>query len=260
MTAQTPIALYLHGGPGMNARIERNWFGDRLPMLWWDQPRIEPETANPFSVTIEAAANELRRLRQQTGRPPALVATSFGARIALELVREYPANVHSLSLLAPALELDTSFLRMANFLVAKGIGGEALQQALASLPARLDFQAFLSLVQALLAIPDLMAHYWAPHSTTSRDRYLIQAAKIEFLDFPTFLAVSHDALNHPFIPGNTGYPGPVRILFGRYDPLFDPETDEARWRALFPDARIELVETGHMMTFELPEAGWMPVA
>lgn len=144
------------------------------------------------------------------------MATSFGARIALELARAYPADVRSVSLLAPALELDASFLRMANFLIAKGIGGEALQQAVASLPARPDF--------------------------------------------PTFLAVSRDALNHPFLPGNTGYPGPVRILFGRHDPLFDPGTDETRWRALFPDARIELVETGHMMAFELPEARWMPVA
>lgn len=260
MTAQKPIALFLHGGPGMNARIERNWFGDRLPMLWWDQPRIESDTTDGFGVTVAAAANELLRLHQQLGRLPDLVATSFGARIALEVVRRHPADVRSLSLLAPALELDTSFLRMANFLIAKGIGGAALQQAVASLPARLDFQGFLSLVQALLAIRDLMAHYWAPRSTTSRDRYLNEAAKIEFLDFPTFLAVSRDALNHPFIPGNTGYPGPVRILFGRHDPVFDPETDEARWRALFPDARIELVETGHMMTFELPEAEWLPIA
>lgn len=54
--------LFLHGGPGMTAELERRRFGETLPVHWWDQPFVGPNAERPFQVLIDAAVTEVARI------------------------------------------------------------------------------------------------------------------------------------------------------------------------------------------------------
>ena len=60
--SKIPPALYLHGGPGLNCAVERAWFGDTYPILWWDQPRFPADAENAYQATLDAAAEKLAAL------------------------------------------------------------------------------------------------------------------------------------------------------------------------------------------------------
>ena len=45
--------LFLHGGPGLHAAVERAWFGDSLPVLWWDQPAVAADDPAPFLMLAD---------------------------------------------------------------------------------------------------------------------------------------------------------------------------------------------------------------
>ncbi|PZA15952.1 hypothetical protein DNK49_14560 [Azoarcus communis] len=258
---QTPYALYLHGGPGMSSAIERAWFGEQLPVLWWDQPRIAADTPRAFSRTVDAAAGQLLRLRHELGHPPALITLSFGALIALELVRRHPADIGSLTILAPSAPMphpQRSGLRMAEYLLDQGHGDASLREAVTALRKEKSHATILALFSALLAIPDVLNHYFAAASVSPRERFFAEATKVLLLDMDCFAAVTRELVDYPPPSVTTGFSGPVRILFGRHDPLHDPVADPQEWRALFPAACLETVDTGHMIVFELPEDEWIP--
>lgn len=56
---ETYPKLYLHAGPGLTAALERQWFGEALPLQWWDQPAIAaPLTRSPTApCSLLHAAN-----------------------------------------------------------------------------------------------------------------------------------------------------------------------------------------------------------
>ena len=205
--------------------------------------------------------DRLLRLRRKLGHPPALIALSFGALIALELVRRHPADIGSLTILAPSAPLPhphRSGLRLAEFLLDRGQGDASLREAVTALRQEYSHANVLALFGALLAIPDVLNHYFAATAVAVRERFLAEAAQVLLLDMDCFAAVTRELVDHPPPSATTGFSGPVRILFGRHDSLHDPVANPSEWRALFPAACLETVDAGHMIVFELPSEAWMP--
>ena len=53
--------LFLHGS-GFHGAIERAWFGDSLPVLWWDQPAIAADDPAPFQTLVGHAVKQIQVL------------------------------------------------------------------------------------------------------------------------------------------------------------------------------------------------------
>lgn len=254
-----PTTLYIQGGPGLNTAVERAWFGDQLPIQWWEQPRFAADTPAAFESTVDAAIGQLGQLARKRNGAINIVAWSFGARLAVEVAHRAPENIASITLLAPTLCLEKSFLRLAKLLSAHGLGGEALQSAINSIHVADRHEHFVKLVIALLSIPNLFRNYWAPNAEASCTRHLTEAAKTDWFDFATFAAISRDIFDRPLITKELTEIRSIRIVAGRHDPYFEPDVDLSVWRALFPGALVDIVDAGHMIPFERPATEWLMV-
>jgi pimeloyl-ACP methyl ester carboxylesterase len=208
-------------------------------------------------MTVDAAAEQLVRLNRMQGSPVNVLAWSFGSRLAVELSRQYPAETGTLTLLAPVLCLRTAYWRMATTLLGEGHGGESLQTALSQVQVNSDAESQLALVMAILTIPDFMRHYWSPGNETLCAHHQAEATKTSWFDLPTFTAVAREAFDTPVSLHAIPIAHTVRILAGRHDPYFDPDTDPETWRTLFPEAQITITDAGHMLPFEQPVADWL---
>src|SRR6185437_4248354 len=86
MNSLTPQILFLHGGPGMTAELERRQFGPSLAVHWWDQPLVRAGADRAFEALIDAAEVEIVRLSTKREGRIDLLANSFGAYLARALV------------------------------------------------------------------------------------------------------------------------------------------------------------------------------
>lgn len=245
-----PTALYLHGGPGLNCAVERAWFGDSGGVLWWDQPRFAADSANAYQATLDAAAEKLADLHARQGVPIHVIGWSFGARLALDLAHRAPEAIGSLTLLAPSLCLETAFAHLAANLAARGAG-----ISLPRSPHTGNHEDFMQRVMSILAIPELFSYYWAPASTALFQRHHADTAGNDWFDLDTFTAISREVIRRPITALATDHV--IRILAGRHDPYFDPETDIELWKRIFPQASVRIVDSGHMVPVEIPTVEWI---
>lgn len=256
--ANRPTALYLHGGPGLNSAIERAWFGNSHPVLWWDQPHFSADAKNAYQSTLEATAEKLAELHSLEGRPIHVIGWSFGTRLALDLAHRNPEAISALTLLAPTFCLETAFDRLARYLASKGAEKEAPLSPEPLLSHRDgNHHIFMERVMSVLSTPDLFSHYWSPTSGAKFARHSAEAARTEWFDLATFTAVSREVINRPLIPLPPRKIPCIRILAGQHDPYFDPETDFVLWKKLLPEATILTVDGAHMLPFETSVTEWL---
>lgn len=256
--SKTPTALYLHGGPGLNCAVERAWFGERHPVLWWDQPRFPADAENAYQATLDAAAEKLAEIHIRQGKPIDVIGWSFGARIALDLTHRAPDAIGTLTLLAPSLCLEAAFDRMAGYLSAKGDGIPSPGSPAPPPNHRAgNHENFMQRVMRVLSIPDLFSHYWAPTSGALFARHGEEAARTHWFDLDTFTAISREVIQRPVLPLPTGHGDQIRILVGRHDLYFTPDTDIEFWKTLLPEVSIRIVDCGHMVPFEIPVGEWL---
>lgn len=253
--SKIPTALYLHGGPGLNCAIERAWFGESFPVLWWDQPRFPADAENTYQATLDAAAEKLAELHALQGNPIPLIGWSFGARLAIDLAHIAPQAISTLTLLAPTFCLETAFAQLHTYLVRKGNADHSQPP---SAPTG-NHTSFMQLVMAILTTPDVFSHYWSPSSRAQFDRHSLEVARTDWFDLPTFTAVSRELIQRPTVPLPAGHSIRVRILAGRHDPYFAPDSDLELWETLLPEASIRIVDSSHMLPFEIPSTEWMKV-
>ncbi len=256
--SKNPTALYLHGGPGLNSAVERIWFGENYPVLWWDQPRFSANAENAYQATLDAAAEKLAEFHARQEQPIDVIGSSFGARLALDLAHRAPESIGTLILLAPTLCLETAFDRIARYLSDKGKDIPALAT---SVPPNGNgvgqHERFMQRVIGILSIPDLFSRYWAPVSGAQFASHCAETANTNWFDLDTFTAVSRDVMTRPIVPLPAGQVGRVHIFAGRYDPYFDLQTDLDLWKKIFPEVSIRIEESGHMIPFEIPAAEWL---
>lgn len=256
--ANTPTALYLQGGPGLNCAIERVWFGENYPVLWWDQPRFFADAENAYQLTLDAAAEKLAELHATQRKPIHVIGWSFGARLALDLAHRAPEAIGTLTLLAPSLCLETAFNRLAHYLLTRGASiPTSVSPASSSNNRANNHEDFMLRVINTLSTPNLFSHYWAPTSGAQFARHSKEAASTNWFDLDTFSAVSRDIIKRPIAPLSTGRITCIRILAGRHDPYFDPKTDIDFWKTIFPEASIRIENGGHMLPFEILATEWL---
>lgn len=206
--------LFLHGGPGLHAGVERRWFGDTLAFHWWDQPSAKAGDAAPFACVVAAAAGELSALYAKEEHPIRLVAHSFGALVARMLAREMPDLIHTLTLLAPTRNVHSALQRLAASLPQLSIGARTHGFGL-NPPERLPSpQQFHALIEKLLTVENLFDCYWGRAAGSERDRYKRLSQDLPAFDLETFLAVAYDSLRESERRYATACELPTRIVVG----------------------------------------------
>lgn len=245
-------ALFLHGGPGLHAAVERAWFGDALPILWWDQPSVAADPT-PFRTLVAHAASQLETLADTVGERVDLIAHSFGGQIAVALTREYPALIRNITLLGCSPDPIRGFIIFARRLIEAGYEHPGLRDALAAVEESCDENSFSALTQACYALSGI---YFGPNSAKMRERYFAIAGETPPVDTATFFAVMREFLHAPPPAQITGYGGEVAMLMGEHDPVLCVDEDREKWRGVFPQAEFKLVDAGHIVHLELPPQAW----
>lgn len=255
MPTAPPRVLFLHGGPGFSAELERRRFGQQLPVHWWDQPHLPAGTTGAFGVLVDAALAELERLTAARGAPVALLASSFGTYIAGALLTRAPHLIDSAVIVGGDLDLRRAFVRLA-LAVARMRGDAALESATHEAAERGTLEAYWELLRRLATVPRFHDIYWAPAAELGRTQMNRLADEGPLFDLTTLQAVVSEVLLAP-PPLTSGSSPPVRVLLGRHDPIFE-ESDLGEWQATMPGARIEAVDAGHFIHLELPPEVWLP--
>lgn len=251
-------ALFLHGGPGFNAEVERVWFGDTVPIHWWSQPIVAADDATPFDTLVKAAEIELTKLTEASSSMADVIAhSSFGAQLGLHLAQRQFARIRSLTLLGSTADPLIPFLRLGRALLRLHPSSE-LEQAVMAAQEGIDDRRFVDLINAILTVPNFMDHYWALQSSAQRDRHRALAAKAPPLEFGTFMAVMRNIVALRPRADVSAFKGKVAILLGRHDPFLEPAEDDREWRRFFPAADIRELACGHQVQFETPAEVWLP--
>jgi pimeloyl-ACP methyl ester carboxylesterase len=247
--------LFLHGGPGLSAVLERQRFGDTLPVQWWDQPHVDSDVSAPFERLVDAAESELGRLFDARQKPVALLANSFGVRLALALIERVPGKIGSLDILGGTLDMRMAFVRLAQRI--SEVNRDAGLKAVSVLAEeRGDSESLWALIGKLFTVANLLDFYWGPGAQEQCESMKALAASGALVHAATFQSVLADFIERkPAAPPT--FSGSVRILIGRFDPYARAD-DDGLWRAVFPPAAVEFVEAGHFPHLELPPEIWMP--
>jgi pimeloyl-ACP methyl ester carboxylesterase len=249
--------LFLHGGPGLTCQLERDQYGDSLPVRWWDQPHFEAEQSSAFDRLVDAAIEELRRLHDLEMKPLALLANSFGAHLALALIDRVPAMIGHLSIVGGTLDLRTALVQLG-FHVAEQNQDSSVAAASKRAQQSTDSASLWDLIDRLFSVTNLLDFYWSPAATVQRKAMNELAAKGALFHLPTYQAVLNDFMTRS-PPKPTKWRGSAAVWIGRNDPYASPSDAEA-WGAVLPSASIQFVDSGHFPHLELPPSLWLPRA
>jgi pimeloyl-ACP methyl ester carboxylesterase len=250
----TARVLFLHGGPGLTCQLERDQYGDSLPVHWWDQPRFETEQSGAFDRLVDATVEELRRLHDIDNKPVAVVASSFGAVIAMALTSRVPEMVEELVFSGGIVDIRTALVRLGRR-IAQHNGDSNLAKVTEDAHQGDDSASVWVLIDALFKVPTLLDFYWSPAATEQRDALNALAAAGTLLHVPTYHLVLGEYLERK--PRSVPWLGPARVLIGRHDPYVS-SGDGDQWRRLLPNASIHYVDAGHFPHLELLPSVWMP--
>lgn len=247
--------FYLHGGPGLGPVFERARYPDASHVHWWHQPLAKPCAERPYLDLLEATLIEFRRAAAEAGQPLTVMASSFGAHLAVHLARHAPELIKDIVLLAPTFNPEQAALRLARraFRVhTDHPNAGKLATALAMYEDDPGRPRFWDVFGALSQLPDVTDLYFGPNGGAEAARSfseLIQQPGA--FDGPTSVATSDDFSAQDHTPARSAFGGPVSVLFGAYDSMIDAEHDRTVWEIIFPQAAFFKVETGHFPLLEL---------
>lgn len=226
-------------------------------MHWWDQPHFEAAQSDAFDLLVDAAVEQVGRLRGLEERPVALVASSFGAQLALALIARVPAKIDYLSMVGGILDLRTALVRLGLH-----VANQNHDSSLAAVSQRAlqstDGGSLWDLIDRLFRVKDLLDFYWSPTAVVQRVAMNQLAATGVLLHVPTYQAVLNDFITRAPPPPVT-WRGSANVWIGRDDPYALP-SDAESWRGVLPQASVQFVETGHFTHLELPPSLWLPRA
>lgn len=191
MTDVPVRVLFLHGGPGLTAELERRRFGTSLPVRWWDQPVIRANDPSPWESLVGAAIGEAKRVSDEAGKPVALLASSLGTQLALEIVGRIPECISSLTLSGGIYDVRMAFTQLAHR-IAQQTGDADLAQASRAVKKSPDEMALWTLIQRLFSTPNLLDFYWSPSAGVQREAMKELAGRGALVHLPTFEGVLRD--------------------------------------------------------------------
>ena len=237
--------------------MERNQYGDSFPVHWWEQPHFEAGQSGAFDLLVDAAVEEVGRLPGLEEKPVALVASSFGAQLALALIARVPAKIDYLSIVGGILDLRTALVRFGLHVANQNHDSRlaaASERALQST----DSATLWALIGSLFSVKHLLDFYWGPTAVVQRVAMNQLAARGALLHVPTYQAVLNDFITRG-PPSPVTWRGSANVWIGRHDPYALPSDAEA-WRVVLPNASVQFVDAGHFPHLELPPTLWQPRA
>lgn len=252
----TPRILFLHGGPGMTAELERRQLGAASRVHWWDQPKVGLEASCPLETIVEAASEELTRLCRECAGPVDLLANAFGAYLARALIERIPERIGAVTICSGVWDLATSILRLVWRFIRLGCDGD-LERLSRQALARSTPESYFEIFARVSAMPGFLDCFWSPSAQEPREAMIALAAEGRLIDWPTCQAVMIATLARPYSVLPPSQRREVRILLGEFDPCFE-ERDTAVWQALWPKATVQVVQAGQFPHLELPPSIWMP--
>lgn len=252
----TPEILFLHGGPGMTAELERRRYEESLPVRWWDQPIIRSGAERPFEVLVDAACVQIRHLAEKRRGLIHILANSFGAYLTREVVERVPSLIGSITICSGVWDLPTAILRLGSRLAEQYCDAD-LEAACREAAHADSPEGYVALFARTSASPGFLDYCWSPAAIEQREAMKALAATGRLIDWPTCRWVLGAALSTPQVPLAAPHPGGVRILLGCFDPYFE-ESDVVAWKALWPSARVQIVEAGQFPHLELSPSVWLP--
>jgi pimeloyl-ACP methyl ester carboxylesterase len=256
--SQSSRVLFLHGGPGLSAELERQRFGSSLPVHWWDQPHVNADESSPYDHLVNATLEQLHRLSALDSSPINLLASSFGVHLALELIERAPAKVGHVSIVGGILDVRSAFVRLGRCVAEKN-KDEDLAAASLHADHSPDSTSLWGLVERLFSVTNLLDFYWSPTATEQRDSMKALAAEGALLHVPTYKAVLTDFLAGNSLRESLEWHGTANVWIGRYDPYTLPGDIEA-WQTVLPRASVQIVDAGHFPHLELQPSVWLPFA
>jgi hypothetical protein len=255
--SRTSQVLFVHGGPGLSAELERRQFGTSLPVHWWDQPHFEAAQTGAFNHLVDIAIDELHRIYDPEKKPLALLANSFGVHLALALIDRVPAMIGHLSIVGGILDLRTALVRLG-LRIAEHNHDSTLMTVSQDAQHSADTASLWALIDRLFSVPNLLDFYWSSTATAQRTAMNELAATGTLFHVPTYQAVLNDFMTRSALP-STQWRGSANVLIGRNDP-YASSNDIKSWREVLPSASIKLVDGGHFPHLELPPSVWLPCA
>ena len=251
---QPPTIFYLHGGPGLGTAFERQRYPDADNVHWWQQPSAVSCATRPYQDLLAATVAEFRLSVDMLGGPMTIMASSFGAHLALHLARQMPESIARIVLLAPTFNPEQAALRLARHGLAShaaDANAGKLVAALAEYEAAPGRARFWDVMGALWLLPNVTSLYFGPNSGDEPQVFAYLLRQPGVFDGPSSVATSDDFAANAPLPARSPYQGPVSVIFGEFDPMIDPARDGDIWREVFPQAVIRTLPTGHFPLLEL---------
>lgn len=242
--------LFLHGGPGFSAELERRQYGSSLPIHWWDQPHIALNDPHPFVSLVAACESEVRRMSSRIDRPVGLLASSIGARLAVELMHRVPELIGPVTFSGPVLDPRKAFAKLGQHLAHKR-SDDALARAAMAAAESDSLESLWTLIGMILAGPPFFDEYFAPGAAAHAGAMSTLADEGRLLHGETFQAVLNDMVRvpvraAPLRPGQS-----VQVLIGQRDP-YTGERDTESWLEHLPGAVVMQFDAGHFPHLERP--------
>ena len=227
--------------------LERDW---RIILL--DRPGSgwsirAPRASSSLWQQADTVAKFIRALGLER---PAIVGHSLGGALALTIAAEHPDTVSRLALICPLTQEETT--------VPECFKGLEIRSPL----MRRIVANTLAVPMAIRMQEQALKQVFGPEPVPAE--FGSEGGGFLALRPEGFYETSSDlvALEHqlPLLAERYANIGiPVRILFAKGDQLLDPRRHGVDTAAQLPDARVDLVEGGHMLPFTQPEmtARWL---
>lgn len=253
-TKSVKNTLFLHMGPGFNAYTERKMLGENNKNIeFWDQPVIE-NSQDAFRKLLNATATKLEEMYQDTQEPIHLVAHSFGAYIAVQLLKTHPHFIGSLKVFNSSYNIVDGYLTLLKKMADNTTDSEMKSQInafLSSNPKSLQTGNLFDKIISLVTMdPMYIQHYF--YSPKQLEAYINVASNAEPMNILMFKNVLVDFVDHYFkneLMSHSTKPISI-VLGGASDPFFTSQCEKS-WKALFPQAKIIVEDNiGHFVHLE----------
>jgi len=202
--AGKPVLVFVHGSPGdgndFSKYLSDSLLAHHYEIATVDRPGFG-QTGGPSMPSLAAQAAAVAAVLQRfAGRPICIVGHSYGGPLAVQLALDYPALVHGLVLLAPALDPELEKQEWQRPLIKSRFGRWLLPMAIQNSNAELmTLQADLFVQRARLKA----LHVPVVHIHGSWDMFVdadnLLYTKKHFTNLPYFKQLKLQHVNH-FIP------------------------------------------------------------
>jgi len=247
--------LFLHGGPGFNAHVERQVLGDRCPNTYfWDQPAVHTRR-RAFDTLMDATVAEVERMCAARGGPVKLMANSFAGHLVSGLLERIPHRISACHLIGAVHDIPAAFRNLLDIMAKSADGDVDLVMRIASFlrgaaTHGADKEHVWDYYELIASDADFMRHYWP-----SRKQYRAWMACLgsgPMFDFTTFRNVMSDFLLHHY-ERRFSFAGSQEVVIelGDRDPLLDMARETRLWLRSFPAASMVIRrKAGHFIHLE----------